>query len=355
MKNEWGSDFHWIGLDQELNENCISKNPYILFGTGRYAIGSLINMMIEQEGWKRLLIPNYYCPQVTSYISRLINISYYNVKPGEEIKFNFTIQQGDVLLVNNLFGLNQKPDYSIFQDEITVIEDHSHDPFSDWSCNSEADWCFASLRKTIPIPDGGILWSCLGKTIPVEPDITVEHRQSSTYKFCAMLAKEHYLKGKAIPKHIFRDMFVNGENGYDENPDVSGISQVSRNGWKRYPIQISREIRKHNYLYLTGLLERISNLDILHSKVEEDIVPFSVVLLLKDRETRHAVRNNLISSNIYPAILWDQASEDQTAIENIEFSQRMLSIHCDMRYSINDMDSIFQGIKNALLRKKASH
>ena len=191
MIKEWGSDFQWIDPDLGLNENCITRNPYVLYGTGRFAIGALINKMVKEAGWKRLLMPNYFCPQVTSYIAGLIKVTFYNVNPGKEIRFNdISIQDGDVLYVNNLFGVNQQPDYSVFKTKITIIEDHSHDPFSDWSCTSEADWCFASLRKTIPIPDGGILWSVPGNTLPSEPDITVEHKFSSTSKFCAMLAKE---------------------------------------------------------------------------------------------------------------------------------------------------------------------
>jgi hypothetical protein len=43
--------------------------------------------------------------------------------------------------------------------EWLLVEDHSHDPFSPWAVGSSADYAFCSLRKTLPVPDGGLLWS----------------------------------------------------------------------------------------------------------------------------------------------------------------------------------------------------
>ncbi len=348
---EYGSDFHWIEPNQELVSNCISKNPYTLFGIGRFAIGSLISQMVKEAGWKRIWMPSYFCPLITAYIKSLISVSSYPIIPGKEIKVSdLLIKQGEVLFVNNLFGINQKPDYSVYQGKITVIEDHTHDPYSDWSCTSQADWCFASLRKTIPLPDGGVLWSPAGHTLPDAPDLTIEHRLSSLSKFSAMLAKERYLNGKIILKQLIRDLFISGENGYNNASENSGISAISRHSWNHFPVQKWRTVRKHNYHYLARLLKKLDGLEIFCNNHIKNVVPFSVVILLKDSKSRDSIRKTLISKNIYPSVLWDLAEDEHNLPENIKFSQRMLSIHCDMRYSRRDMDYIYEQIKSALTK-----
>jgi len=51
------------------------------------------------------------------------------------------------------------------------------------------------------------------------------------------------------------------------------------------------------------------------------------------------VRQKLIESRVYPAVLWPLDASVVTGIgeEFREFSACMLSIHCDMRYAEDDM------------------
>ena len=65
----------------------------------------------------------------------------------------------------------------------------------------------------------------------------------------------------------------------------------------------------------------------------------SYILLCRSRTERDALRSHLIQNRIYAAILWDLDVESPVEIspESGSFGRRMLSIHCDMRYSRNDM------------------
>ena len=64
--------------------------------------------------------------------------------------------------------------------------------------------------------------------------------------------------------------------------------------------------------------------------------PFSLVLLFKSKENRDTIQEFLISNCIYPAILWviENISANN---EIIKFSERMLSLHIDFRYTAKDM------------------
>ena len=81
---------------------------------------------------------------------------------------------------------------------------------------------------------------------------------------------------------------------------------------------------------------------LVNNKLCKVIVPkddsctmFSFVLLMESKEQRDAVRKRLIEVHVYPAILWN--IPDSASITSKDFSNRMLSIHCDGRYSEDDI------------------
>src|ERR671922_295368 len=100
--------------------------------------------------------------------------------------------------------------------DAVVVEDHSHDPFSPWALGSEASYAFSSLRKTLPIPDGGILWSPRGLDLPPQPRGSAD---GSELKLAAMLVKGRYLaEGGDGLKKRFRRLQLEGEEALARAP-----------------------------------------------------------------------------------------------------------------------------------------
>ena len=66
--------------------------------------------------------------------------------------------------------------------------------------------------------------------------------------------------------------------------------------------------------------------------------PFSLVLLFDNPDERDRVRKDLIAHQIYPAVLWNVP--DTASCEVKSFSRRMLSIHCDARYTADDIQQM---------------
>ncbi len=84
-------------------------------------------------------------------------VSYSN-SPCDKVVLPTSVRKGDVLFIVNFFGLKAAGDYEKARElGIPVIEDHSHDPWSQWAIHSKADYVLVSLRKTLPIPDGGAI------------------------------------------------------------------------------------------------------------------------------------------------------------------------------------------------------
>ena len=70
----------------------------------------------------------------------------------------------------------------------------------------------------------------------------------------------------------------------------------------------------------------------------EGCYPFSLVLLFDGSEERDRVRKALIEHQIYPAVLWNVP--DTASSEAKSFSRSMLSIHCDGRYTADDIEQL---------------
>ena len=78
----------------------------------------------------------------------------------------------------------------------------------------------------------------------------------------------------------------------------------------------------------------------------ESCTMFSLVLLMENREKRDMVRKRLIDNCVYPAILWNVPGEASEASRG--FSSRMLSIHCDGRYTEEDVRQLADILNKAI-------
>ncbi len=70
-----------------------------------------------------------------------------------------------------------------------VLLDRSHDPGATHVYDRQPDFCFASLRKTLPVPDGGAVWSVLGRELPPEGITTAVHAHAFLEMLTGMAMK----------------------------------------------------------------------------------------------------------------------------------------------------------------------
>src|SRR5690606_7795309 len=128
-----------------------------LYGSGRDALRALLRHGKTQLGWQRLLIPSYFCQDVAASFTRELPTEVYVDRPGlRPDERAIATREGDAVLNVNLFGF-RTAQWAFKLPGVAVIEDHTHDPWSAWAATSQADFAVASLRKTLPLPDGGVL------------------------------------------------------------------------------------------------------------------------------------------------------------------------------------------------------
>lgn len=325
---EFGSDFHIIdNLPKGTSLLELLATEANLYADGRQPI----ECILQHEKIQRLWVPSYHCQDSLAGLHRNgYELNYYNFTPAEDLEkaiSSIPIELGDAVMVINHFGLSGKPEIS--DRDFILIEDHSHDLISDWARTSDADWCFASLRKTLPIADGGILWSPRRKALPAPPPATLPATGNSEQRYEAMRLKARYLKGENVQKEDYLKIFRETEERFDSLP-ISAISQASKEIISALDIRGWYRAKKENWDILRKSISSSKRCKVLEA---QNIVgtPFSLILLFDNTELRDRVRAALIENNVFPAILW--SIPDNVNRQSGNFGRNMLSIHCDGRYN----------------------
>jgi hypothetical protein len=337
---EHGSDFHWSA---PVGTGLYPwRDRGMLFGTGRFALVAVL----QHIGCKRLWVPSFYCPDVIAAIPADVTVAVYRDSPEAvaETLADLPIEEGDAVLVQNLYGLRARP--PVVPADAVLIEDHSHDLTSAWAEHSSADYCISSLRKQLPVADGGVAWSPSRRSLPAEPDLHASHESAASERLTGMLLKSAYLDGGAVAKDAYRGHLVVGERALAHGP-LSTLLPVTRASLPAFPLAQWRAARAANFAAFSAALGQLAG-TMLFAPIGS-AVPFTATLCFDSAAMRESVRARLIDSRIYPAILWSLVDAKHPVHDDeIELSRRVLSIHCDHRYTPADMERVADAVRRSM-------
>ncbi|MFE9957698.1 hypothetical protein [Micromonospora sp. NPDC005299] len=297
-----------------------------LYGSGRQALRALIEFGRRDRGWTAVHLPAYYCPEVVESVTGLLPIRRYDAGPvGQQESPD--AGPTEVVVVVAYFGA--QPTLPVTQAE--VIVDLTHDPTAPWADQLAADFLFASLRKTLPLPDGGAVWSHQRRPLPPAAAADPEHLANAGRSLAAMCLKRAYLDGVSIDKATYLTLMAEAEAGL-RSTIVSAISDYSRQVLPVLPIAELRHRRIANSVHLAAALDDRPGVTV-HGRT------FGVVLEFDTPQRRDAVRAGLIARNIYPAVLWTLPSQ-ATPSRQLNLSRRMLYLHTDIRWRDADLNRV---------------
>ena len=240
-----------------------------LFSSGSAALAELVRWGAREHGWRRVWLPSYYCPDVPSALMAA-------VVPQVELRAYpdatlwaradlaaIAAALGDVVVVANQLGVRARPDTAAIEARgATIVEDHSHDLGSGWALASTAHYAFASLRKTLPIPDGGAVWSPRGLPLPPEPSAGTEASPTEgvTARPIGRLTASLATRGlsPADDRLRFRALARTAAEpgGAAAHP---GISPVSRALLPQMPALAWRERRRENLAILADAVSSVAD------------------------------------------------------------------------------------------------
>lgn len=341
---EFGSDFSQVDIYSSKRAHLTDVyRGAVLMADGRQCLIALI----RQYGWKRLWMPEYFCYEVIASLRQMtdIEIVFYQDFPTNDARgtvATLPYRDGDALLRVNYFGIR---DFRSERDiPVPIIEDHTHDLLGHWSLYSEADWCIASLRKTMPIPEGGMMWSPRGHDMSAMKNEKINNKNESVAdeRWKAMEMKAAYLRGEDVEKDAFWKIYVETEEWFD-TAEPMPMDERSMEFIQRLDINAWYNAKRRNWRLLCQLVN--TKAQVLQPD-DESCNMFSFVILAENAAQRNAWRKGLIERNIYPAILWNVPETAHSRVR--ELSGRMLSIHCDGRYSTEDMEQMAKLINEVL-------
>ena len=334
---EIGSEFHWMGLPQAPFVPWPEPRTWYLLG--RHAVASVLCSLPNVP--RRFWVPGYFCHNVADCWRRLSQIVMYRDNPLWPEPDWSTLQpaRDDIVLAVNYFGVRSGEPWQRWHEEHScfLFEDHSHDPVSGWALHSRADYAFSSLRKTMPVPDGAILWSPRRHPLPRVVD---EDLSGSALKLAAMIWKREYLEGRAAggAKPLYRRWQRAGEDAFDRSTKISSASSYSRQYLASGMPLRWRHQRAANVQRLLRQREASFEAQPLFTSWPTDSVPMAVVFRFTSPIVRDSARKRLEEADIYCPVHWPAPAHCAPAIR--EMAATILSIPADHRYGNADMDRI---------------
>lgn len=345
-KDRWevGSEFAWSDYFADTENPWPLTGPRELFATGRAALIAL-GQKLSPNRRLRLFVPTYFCPQVSASLEPWFNLHFFvdlPTEPGPRLD-TLKAKTGDMVLAVNFFGVRGQGfwgEYLASNRDVLLVEDHTHDPFSPWAQRSRAPYAFSSLRKTLPVPDGAVLWSPEGRPLP-SPQLPAS--LGSYWKFEAMVLKSAYLKGAPVKKEDFRPLQIDGENELEKNTGGS-VCDLTRIALPLLPVLKLRQKRARNVKAFLKLLDGGGrSFSPLFTEWPKSGAPFGAVLLCNSAETREKLLAWLVANNIYPPVHWripGTGAIPHDLQEHEELSSRLLTIPVDHRLNLADVERV---------------
>lgn len=136
------------------------RGDWEFFASGRCALNRVI-LEIKKRGFRgRMFLPRYFCPEAARSISKNVKVEFFEDLPSEDSPRFETLNAapGDAVMAVNFFGLRDMAlwaEWKRLNPETILLENASHTPFSYGA--ADADFAFGSLRKWLPLSDGGFV------------------------------------------------------------------------------------------------------------------------------------------------------------------------------------------------------
>ncbi|MEM9489576.1 MAG: hypothetical protein AAGC55_10555 [Myxococcota bacterium] len=347
---EVGSLFHLARFapGQDRGRCPWQEHNGILLGSGRDAL----RLLLTSAACRRVWVPSYFCQEVVAAIASCpVTALVYPDSPLDSTRdlSALPVEAGDGILVMNYFGLRTSQALRLPERaDITIIEDHTHDPCSPWALGSTADYCVASLRKLYPVPDGGVLWSPRGHSLPAPPALAPELCRASLDKLAGMILKGYYLDGHPVPKERFRGLLARGETAL-YGARISTITELSRDLLTAFPLAAWRAQRLAHFRRICDRFPAIAGVRLL-KPTDPEQPPFVALVVFDDPASRDRVHRQLIDQRIYASALWPLDNPVLAGIptEHRALAGRLFTIPLDMRYNPTDIDLVAEILAQTL-------
>lgn len=262
-------------------------------------------------------------------------VKFYNLNPDFSIDINsFEIGENQVLfLYMDYFGRPSINDVDLEhlreKGNIVFIEDRTHNLIWERKNTFRPDYIMASLRKWIPVPDGGLLWGKITKKF--QSDTSFSERRLK-----AQCMRHEYLNsGDEKLKLQFRKVFSTVSEIMDDD-EPSAMSAYSFSLAKRTDWKSVRRRRRENADELISIISSSPFIKLIQdqSGCSDLYVAFAV-------SNRDEIQRKLATEGIFNTVIWPLTEKQRnSSLTAKEVEENMLAAPCDQRYTVEDMKYI---------------
>lgn len=312
--------------------------------SGRAAIELALIDILDVQDVRVLYAPSYCCiSMLQSFIDKNIRIEFYDVDyVNGQFQYQYPryIDSNSVALIMSYFGDKSDAAHELIryfhEQGSVVVEDLTHSLFSDGGVSDLSDYYVVALRKWFPTPAGGWVGKRNG-LLRQKPYL--ESNYAVAEKVSAMKEKADYLQGKVHSKENFLLQSAKFENDLIHVDRMLKIDDVSMGILMSFDISGLMKQRKDNCKFLLhGLKDLDGELLSLPTVDLESVTPLFLPIFM-ETEKRDSLRAFLIQKGVYCPVHWPEVMGASVGVRANE-----LSLICDQRYSLGDMQVIVDAI-----------
>lgn len=343
------------GVVKEIGSEFESPNPNlltspkglplppdaVLVGAGRHAL-SLVAFDLLKQGVDAVVVPDHYCESmIRPFLFAGMSIQFCRtteelILSGQSLADLLAARSENVAVLHcETFGTPAGHELQIVLDAasragVPIILDRTHSLLS--LTQPGADYEIASLRKLLPIPDGGYV-----SGLRNAPDVTKtpEHRFFCDLRLKAAKHKTVYLQ-RGTESELHLDEFARADLLLESNTQTALISDQSRTSISKLDINFIRNARLAN----AGVLEtalHAGNVYVVNPAGWRNS-PAYVVITHPDVKS---LRAHLTSERIYCPIHWPRPANDPRPSS---WRENLLSLPIDHRYTVDDMQRVVSAV-----------
>lgn len=346
---EYGSDFEIEYLPDSYFNIIEGKMPYsALTRSGREAIGLAIKGLRPGIA----LLPAYCCWSMELPFNVAgWSVRYYPLNPDLTVDCRSLIGiinelNPDLVLVMDYFGFAPTSEAVKAIREtgkhITIIEDFTQCLFTlEEKWNDDVDCYVASIRKSLGVPDGGIVLS----KRPLEMTALSDSRTSFVnYHLESGVRKQRFdYSADAEEKRLFRELQLNAGAELKSDYHLYKISPEARSILGLTDVSTVKFARRKNYEHLYELLKYNQKFTILFAPGNNN-APFMFIIKTQRRDE---LQEALARKGVYCQVIWPLSLEAKAQCPvSKDMEETMLAIPIDQRYLYNDIEEIGQRINS---------
>lgn len=357
-----------LNFESFLKSLVIPENNYLLTFSGRSALSIIFENLNFNNGY--VLLPEFICTDSIYPLLKKKNLVPLRFEIGKNFeqeieKITFAIKKVNTkkiraILFCNYFGIkdpiNTAYEFKKLYPEIPIILDSVQDlsGLKLWEERSKwTDWQIYSFRKSLPIPDGGLLiGSGIGKT---KLNITSKAINFSALQFQLSSIRNNFLflENKNPNKIELEKEYIDLLKKIKKIPYNSiPITKFSEFLLSKINIEEVINLRNINFKYFSKEIKRFDFIELIENtrvNPESNFIPVFI-----KKYSRKKLQSFLKTRQIFCPIHWTQPRDiyKQASINGKYFSDNILSIPIDQRYTKNDMDRIIETINEYALIEK---